>query len=468
MTSKSKTGFVDGTLTYEKWFCGGTKVYEKKLNEKFEFHLWNQGGRNRLARIVGDNFFFVSSGTVGKVTTPRLFKWELHLNALEAQEEDWHTVCRDAEGKLSFYDGNWIEEQRRKELEKAEARKAEEAREVERIVALATTRYSAAYKLIQDKEFFLEQLREKIYDYRFDLKEEDEEILVSAQEWFDHFLKGERELPGYIKNLTYENLVQEYPQLGQLGLPEEEARNVINAAINEMQSAESWGPWTTEYKEQICGYFEDEIKGSVYEKKRNETEKIKEVFVQKYPIEKLMEIYSLKTNDCENMEEKRECLENALKEVFASWQIITDEAFVFQELEKEIDKFFLRRESERKKQELNDFYNMWGDEKIIELTPEKRAQFLEVEDGKCTDSVIINEYNLYQKLLAEYEELVYRKNKKGLKPTFAAIPAYFDHFLNIAELAKKYHLIDEEGVFLSWNEFDKFNRVVRKYEKSLA
>ena len=51
--------------------------------------------------------------------------------------------------------------------------------------------------------------------------------------------------------------------------------------------------------------------------------------------------------------------------------------------------------------------------------------------------------------------------------------SYFNLFIVIvvyiiAELAKKYHLIDEEGVFLSWNEFDKFNRAVRKYEKSLA
>lgn len=466
MIYDTKAGFVDENVTYEKKLFWGDKYYKEKLSEKFDFCLRNRNGRNVFARIAGENFYLISNGTVGKVTARRLFKWELYLNALEAQEEDWHTVCCDAEGKLSFYDGNWIEEQRREELEKAEARKTEEAREVERIVELATTRYSAAYELIQDKEFFLEQLRENIYDY---LEEEDEEILDSAQEWFDHFLKGERELPAYIKNLTYESLMQEYPQLGQLGLSEEEGRDVINAVINEMQSAESWGPWTTEYKEQIYWDFEDEVNGSVYEKQTRETEKIKEAFIQKYPIEKLVEMYSSKTNDCENTEEKRECIERALKEIFASWRIITDETFVFQELEKKIDDYFLlRRESERKKQELNDFYNMWGDEKIIVLTPEKRAQFLEVESGKCTDSVIINEYNLYQKLLAEYEELVYRKNKKGLKPTFAAIPAYFDHFLNIAELAKKYHLIDEEGVFLSWNEFDKFNRAVRKYEKSLA
>ncbi len=459
MIKEIKAGFIDGKLTYETRLSSLTKIYKEELGQAYWFELYNRNARNDLVRIVGENFFFTSAGTIGRPLA-KSFKWRLHLEPVSAPENECHTVFRDAKGNLSFCDGDWLEEQRREEKTKS----AEEEKEVDRIVSLVITRYSTTYELIKDKEFFLEQIEVLIYDYLFDLQEEEEEILNSAQEWFDHFLKGERELPAYIQSLTYNSFIQEYPHLRQLGLPEEKVREIVNGGIEEMQGAESWGPWITEYKEEIYLYFENEIKGCLYEKQQLEEKKKKEEIIEKYPVEKLMEKFHNLMSECENVEKMKECIDSALKNDFKWWRV-TEEIEFLQVVEKEIIRFL---EGEKRQKELNDFHDMWGDEKFIELTLEKRTQFSKVESGECTDDLIINEYHLYQKLLAEYEELVYRKNKKGLKPTFAAIPAYFDHFLKIVELAKKYHLIDEEGVFLSWDEFDKFNCAVREYENSLV
>ena len=493
MTSEMRAGFVNGDVTYEKWFCG-TKVYKQKLNENFEFHLWNSSGRNWLVRVVGKNFFLCSNGTVGKAPTRRLFKWELRLNPLGAPKKEWHTVCRDAKGELSFYDGDFFEAQNKAEMERANAKKAEEMKEVDRIVELSIERCNAVYHLIQNKELFLEQLKEYIHLYRFDAREDVEEILGICVECFDLFLQGERELPTFIQSLNYDKVLQEYSAITQLGATEEELREIVNRAVADMKNAENFGPWITEYKEEIYQYLEDEVEGYVYEKNRlkmaeygekdislnedvngtaykqllAEKEKIKAEFLRKYSVEKLVEIYSSKLNGLNSVEEAKKCVEVALNRVFAEWKIITDESFLFEKIGKEVENFLISMEGERRRQELIDFYDMWGEEKIIDLTPEKCVLFSEVESGKCTDNMIIKEYELYQKLLSEYEELVYKKNQRGLKPTFVAIPDYCDFCLKIFELAQKHYLINEEGVFVNWEGFEEFVRDVKKYEKVLA
>lgn len=458
MMKEIKVGFIDGKLTYETWLSSSTKVYKEELGQSYCFELYKRNAITYLVRIMSKNFFFTSTGTIGRPLA-KSFKWNLHLEPVSAPENEWHTVFRDAKGDLSFCDGDWHEKKEREEKAKREA----EEKEIDRIVNLIVTRYKCDYKLIRDKEFFIKQLKEYVYDYRFDLQENEEEVLNSARECFSLFLSGERELPTYIQNLTYDKIIQEYPHLGRLGLSELEVREIIDDVIKEMKCAEKWGPWITEYKDEIYLYFESEIKGCLYEKQQLEEKKKKEEIIEKYPVEKLMEKFDHLMSECENVEKMKECIDSALKNDFKWWRV-TEEIEFLQVIEKEIIRFL---EGEKRQKELNDFHDMWGDEKFIELTLEKRTQFSKVESGECMDDLIINEYHLYKKLLAEYEELVYRKNRKGLKPTFAAIPSYFDHFLKIVELAKKHHLIDTEGVFLSWDEFDRFNRAVRKYENSL-
>ena len=303
---------------------------------------------------MGENFFFASSGTTGK-NNSHLFKWHLFLHPIGTKDECQHTIVRDAEGKLSFCDGDWIVHEA--ELRKAQEEREEEQRqkEVERILALALEQYQSTYDSIQDKEFFLEQAKEDIYLYRFDVEYDESEIIDTFGEYIDDFTNSEQESREFVhEGVEFEGA---------------ECKNEVSAQT------------------------------------------------------------TLKHNS-----------------------LLKGETFFKSEMEKEAEAFRAT----------------WGsDTKFIELSEEKKACFAEVEAGTCADIELVNEYDLYCKLRVDYEELIYRKNKKGLRPTFAAIPAYFAYFCQIIELAKKCALIDEEGNFSSWDNFEDFKRAVKRYERSL-
>ena len=473
MLMEIKAGFIDGDITYENWCWSETvKVYKEKMDQDFcfEFYNYHRSRRENITRIVGKNFFFASSGTIGKGYSP-LFKWHLFLHPIGTKDECQHTIVRDAEGKLSFCDGDCIAHEAELRKHEAELRKEKQEqeeeqkqKEVDSILASALEQYQSTYDLIQDKEFFLEQVKEQIYLYRFDLEEREKSIVENFAGWVEIFLKGERELPAFIQDLTYESAVRIYPEITAMGVPENELRDAVESKLQWIKGEKSFGPWITEYKDEIFVYIEEEISGVLNEKQHLEKERKKEALKAKYSPAKLMEMYSAKLSEYVDQEKSMAFFEK-LPEEALRWTWDFDEDAFLQRVEREIDNF---SRMEQMKKEAEEFCATWGsDTKFIELTEEKKARFAEVEAGTCADIELVNEYDLYCKLRADYEELIYRKSKKGLRPTFVAIPAYFAYFCQIIEFAKKYALIDEEGNFSSWDNFDGFKRAVKKYERSL-
>lgn len=348
-----KAGFIDGNITYENWCRSGIKVYKEKLDQEFSVMVRNNNGRNERTWVLGEKFFFTSSGTMGKGKSP-VFKWHLFLHPIGTKEEFMHTVLHDTEGNMSFCDGDWSAHEAELRKDKQEQEEEQKQKEVDSILASALEQYQSTYDLIQDKEIFLEQAKEDIYLYRFDAKYEESEIIDTFGEWIDCFINREQDGYGFLQESVEPCIECRYEVTTHTALE-------VNSHLKEQASL------------------------------KNEREK-----------------------------------------------------------------------------EGEEFCATWGsDTKFVELTEEKKARFAEVEAGTCADIELVNEYDLYCKLRADYEELVYRKNKKGLKPTFAAIPAYFAYFCQIVEFAKKYALIDEEGNFLSWDNFNGFKKAVKRYERSL-
>ena len=460
-----KSGFIDGNITYEKWrsFLRTMQFYKVKMDQEFCLTIRKNGERNDCTWVECEKFSFVSTGTRGGVANPLLFQWELQLYPDGTKEECRHAVYHYSDGNLTFYDGAFS--LNKIKLKKANQELEQKQREVERILALALEQHHSTYDLVQDKEFFLEQVKEQIRRWRFDLGEREKSIIKDFADWIENFLRGERELPAFIQDLTYESAVKIYPEITTMGVPENELRGAVERKLQWIKGEKSFGSWITEYKDEISEYIKEEIDGVLNEKQRLEKERKKEALKAKYSPAKLMEMYSAKLSEYVDQEKSMAFFEK-LPEEALRWTWGFDEDAFLQSVEREIDNFSRMEQMEK---EAEEFCATWGsDTKFIELTEEKKARFAEIEVGTCTDVELVNEYNLYCELRADYEELIYRKNKKGLRPTFTAIPAYFAYFCQIVELAKRYALIDGEGKFLSWDNFDDFEKAVKRYEKSLC
>ena len=434
-------------------FTAQQKIYKEKLDQNFHFELYNRHNRNFVTRIWGEKFFFSSTGTSG---LGERLKWNFNLHPMGASSNDSHTIERDSNGELSFYDGDYET--------RMTIQKAKEKEEVEHILNLVLEQNNSIYVLISDKEFFLEQMRENIYLYRFDVGESEKSIVKSSTKCFNNFLRSERELANFVNNLTYEQTVKEYPKITTYDLPLEEIKSIVECAISEIVIEKRWGPSISGYKQDVYGEIEERVISRIQENIQKEIDRKKQVIRQKYPIEKLMEIYSSKLIEHGEIEDIKEAVQKAIEDSLR-WGEKEEDEFL-KDIENSIDKFL---QWENRKKDLDDFYELWGSEtKFVELTEEKKKKFEDIEKGMAVDEKIFNEYTLYLKLLSAYENFVCRKGKKTLKPTFAVIPIYFEFFKKIASFARETNLIDDRGVFVSWDGFDKFKRKVKKYEKTLV
>ena len=463
MVHEIKAGFVDGNLKYEMWVRTSdiTNVYQQRMEDGFQVEVYNRYNANFLSRVVGKQLFFASTGTTGK-NRSRLFKWSVHLHPLGVPSDEWHTICRDADGDLNFYDGeyNLYDEA----LKKKEKENAQKMQEVERVLAMAIEQNSSTYALIGDKGFFEEQMRSDIELSLFDCGSKVKSVLASSGESFENFLRSERELPAFINALTCEMVLKEYPDITKYDLPQEKIKSIINDAIYEIVTEKRWGFTIEEYRQIVYQDIEDRVSGYLQDIRRKEEEKRKEVIKEKYPLEKLMELYAPKISECVCVENAKKAILRVIEDLMR-WGMSMDEEEFLRDVEKAIDKGIIE---EKRQLEMDAFVQLWGsDVKFIELTQEKKEAFSLIESGGVVDEYTMHEHELYQKLLTQYEDWVTNKKTKKIKPTFAAIPAYFEHFLKIAEIARKANLIDEQGVFVGWEGFNKFKRGVRAYEKTL-
>lgn len=442
-------GFANNEISYlvQEPFRERLICYKEFYENGRIFELYNRNGRNYCARVSWKNLRLSAQG-------PTARNWNFVFMD-EKLKPKYCFIQKENDVIMTFEDFEQICEEKKEKEEKAKESRLLEA---EKYFELAIEQNQSIYSAIKDKKLFAWEMVEDIKELLFDAELEPKDFLKDAHAYFENFLKSEQEMECFIRQLTVQQVIEEYPRVKEYELSSCELVDAVQKAINRLIEEECWGPLNTDYKEAIYSDIEIEVRQCAEEKKRSELK-------NKLSLEEVLKIFDSKIK-ISNQQEKiksqiAETLERALN---WNWGI-TEQAILY-EVDTAITRFL---EDEKVEQKIDEFYINWPTgEKIIELTPEKMNVFLCIENGECIDQGFIKEYELYKELYEEYNQFIYRKKGKGLKPTFAAIPAYNDLFNNLVKFALKANIINEDYSFNNFDGIEVFKKELKKYERSVA
>ena len=373
---------------------------------KDDFIITSSGLKRDYGLQFADYFLFLINGGF-EVYNKKLGKRQEVF--FESNPSPCDILLKNRHGEKN--DSDLIENQaRKKDIENKATKKAK----------YYINKYDTYYKNIINKEALKSELEINLKTIIGGFGDENVEKYFEVEEFFKKCLNRERVCEYIKQNVTYSNLLLNKPDIVSFGLRKQEIENILRNILDD---------FLDNYAGEFIFYEIDEKDDIDAEKELQEIFSLTYISVEKNSLEKKQQ--TIKKNYI------YELIFETFKENISK---IKSKAFFVKKLKEYLQYIQFRSETEylNKIGEFVDKYISYEKEflylmskyntteVIIDLTKEKEEKFKSIKTSDIElNEVEKEEYeNVYLKTYPLFEDIIYLKNGKGIKPTFINFPRY--------------------------------------------